>query len=178
MARSPFAPVFSLRRDIDRLFDEAFGGGEAGGVRNGEVWMPPANIREAQNELRIELELPGVSPDRVDVSVDKGILTISGEKREERKEGDEGRWHLVERRYGTFARSFSLPQGTDEEQIGADFRDGVLSVRIPKLPAAQPRRIQVGRGEGAPAQRRVEGKEPARAEEMEAGRAARGQAGA
>lgn len=177
--RSPFAPVFSLRRDIDRLFDEAFGSSESGALGNGEMWMPPVNIREAQNEVRIDLELPGVAPEKVDVSIEKGVLTISGEKREERKEGEEGRWHLVERRYGTFARSFTLPQGTDEDQVTAEFRDGVLTVRIPKLPAAQPRKIQIGRGAGAETTaRRIEGKDNARGESKEVGRAAKGTAGA
>ncbi|HEU4565670.1 MAG TPA: Hsp20/alpha crystallin family protein [Gemmatimonadaceae bacterium] len=135
-----FAPLFSLRRDIDRLFEDTFSG------RGAEGWTPAVNIREGQNEIALDFELPGIDPEQVDVSVDNGLLTVSGEKREESKEGDEGRYHLVERRYGSFARSFTLPQGVSEDQIRADFHNGVLTVHIPKAALPQPRKIQIGHG--------------------------------
>ena len=90
------------------------------------------------------MELPGIKPENVDISVENGVLTIRGEKRDERKEGEEGRYHLVERSYGSFTRSFVLPQGMNEEQISADFDHGLLRVRIPKAALPQPRRIQIG----------------------------------
>ena len=83
----------------------------------------------------------------MEITIENGMLTISGEKREERKEGEEGRYHLVERSYGSFSRSFTLPQGIDEEQIDAEFHKGLLTVRIPKAALPQPRRVQIGRSQ-------------------------------
>ncbi|HVE79633.1 MAG TPA: Hsp20/alpha crystallin family protein [Gemmatimonadaceae bacterium] len=137
-------PAFSLRREIDRLFEDTLSGRRSGG---GTGWTPAVDVRETERELTLDFELPGIDPGHVDVSVDAGILTVRGEKREERKEGEEGRYHVIERSYGTFTRSFQLPQGVDEEQISADFDKGILSVRIPKAALPQPRRIQIGGSE-------------------------------
>jgi HSP20 family protein len=136
------SPVFGLRREIDRLFDDAFTG-----RRGGATWTPAVDIHETSKELRIDFELPGIRPEDVEIDVENGMLTVRGEKTAERKEEDEeGRYHLVERSYGSFFRSFQLPQGVDEQQIGADFDQGVLHVRIPKAALPQPRRIQIGTG--------------------------------
>jgi HSP20 family protein len=134
------APVFSLRREIDRLFDETFGG--QGGAAS--AWTPAVDVRESEEELNLEFELPGVRPEAVEVTAENGVLTVRGEKRAERKESDErGRYHVVERSWGTFQRSFQLPAGIDEDKIEANFDQGVLTVRIPKAALPQPRRIQV-----------------------------------
>lgn len=133
-----FAPLFGLRREIDRLFDDAWSG------RGSAPWVPAVDVRETENDIALDVELPGIKPEEVNVSVDQGVLTISGEKHEERKEGEEGRYHTIERRYGSFTRSFTLPQGVSEDQIEAEFENGVLTVRIPKAALPQPRRIQIG----------------------------------
>ena len=135
------SPVFGLRREIDRLFEDTFGRGEGT-----STWSPAVDIREGENELSLELELPGIRPDEVEITADNGILTVRGEKRSERKEGDENsRYHMVERSYGSFMRSFQLPQGLDEAKIEADYNDGILSVRIPKTALPQQRKIHIGR---------------------------------
>jgi HSP20 family protein len=134
---SAITPFFSLRRDIDRLFDDALGGS------NRTAWMPAVDVREDAAELLLEFELPGMRPEDVEVTAENGVLTVRGEKRTERKEGDESRYHLVERAYGTFTRSFQLPKGLDEGQIEANFEHGLLRVRIPKAALPQPRKIQV-----------------------------------
>ena len=132
-------PIFGLRREIDRLFDDAFVG------RGGANWQPAVDIHETSKELRLDLELPGIREEDVEVEVENGVLTIRGQKSAERKEeGEEGRYHLVERSYGTFFRSFQLPQGVDDKQINADFDKGVLHITIPKAALPQPRRIQIG----------------------------------
>ncbi|HET7585961.1 MAG TPA: Hsp20/alpha crystallin family protein [Gemmatimonadaceae bacterium] len=137
---SSFAPLFGLRREMDRLFQDALGGATT-------TWTPAVDVREDQNAVSLDVELPGIDPENVDVNVDNGVLTIRGEKRAEREEGKEGeQYHLVERSYGSFTRSFQLPQGVDEDQIDANFHDGVLTVRIPKTALPQPRKIQIGRG--------------------------------
>ena len=140
MYRTTATPVFSLRREIDRLFDDAFGGAAA---RNGTMWAPPVDVRESQNELTLSLEVPGVSPDQIELTIDNGILTVKGEKREERKEGDEGQYHVLERTYGTFTRSFQLPKSLDESKIEAKHEHGILTIRIPKAALPQPKKIAI-----------------------------------
>ena len=145
------APVFGLRREIDRLFEDTFSRGD--GVSN---WSPAVDVAETDAELRLDLELPGINPDDVEITADNNVLTIRGEKRTERKEGDdESRYHVVERSYGSFSRSFQLPQGLDESKIQAEAHNGILSIRIPKAALPQPRRIQIGSkqvgGESGPA---------------------------
>lgn len=130
------SPIFGLRREIDRLFDDTF-------ARDGYTWSPPVDIKETGNELRVDLELPGLKPEDVEITTDNGLLTIRGEKRGERKEGEENRYHLVERTYGSFMRSFTLPHGVDEDQIRADFDNGILSIRIPKAALPQPKKIRI-----------------------------------
>lgn len=134
-------PVFGLRREIDRLFEDTFGRGDGA-----SPWTPMVDVRESDNELSLEVELPGIRPEEVEITAENGVLTIRGEKRNERKEGDENsRYHMVERSYGSFMRSFQLPQGLDESKIEADYNDGILSVHIPKTALPQPRKIQIGR---------------------------------
>ena len=139
--RSSLSSPFGLRREIDRLFEDTFGRGE--GMN---AWSPAVDVREGENELSLELELPGINPEEVEITADNGVLTIRGEKRSERKEGEENsRYHLVERTYGSFTRSFQLPQGLDDVKIEASYNDGILSVRIPKTALPQPRKIRIGR---------------------------------
>lgn len=136
---SASAPVFGLRREIDRLFEDTFGRGDSG---NG--WTPAVDVRESEKELRLEVELPGINPDEVELTAENGVLTVRGEKRTERKEGDEGsRYHVVERSYGSFMRSFQLPQGLDESKIEADFNNGILTIHLPKAALPQPKKIQI-----------------------------------
>jgi HSP20 family protein len=131
------SPIFGLRREIDRLFEDTF-------TRDGNNWTPAVDIKENDSDIRIDLELPGLKPEDVEITAENGLLSIRGEKRSERKEGEEGRYHVVERSYGTFMRTFTLPQGVDENQIQAEFNEGVLSIRIPKTALPQPKRIQIG----------------------------------
>lgn len=148
------APAFGLRREIDRLFDDTFGRGA--GM---SAWSPAVDVRESEKELRIDVELPGIRPDEVEITAENGVLTIRGEKQSERNEDEkEERFHVVERNYGSFMRSFQLPQGLDESKIDADHENGMLTVHIPKAALPQPRRIEIGRNGGkANGQRQVSG---------------------
>jgi HSP20 family protein len=134
------SPIFGLRREIDRLFDDTF-------ARDGFNWSPAVDIKENTNEIRVELELPGIKPEDVDLTAENGVLTVRGEKKTERKEGEDNRYHVVERTYGSFLRTFQLPQGVDENQINAEFENGILSIQIPKAALPQPKRIQIGGGQ-------------------------------
>ena len=135
------SPIFGLRREIDRLFDDTF-------ARDGNTFTPAVDIKENDNEIRLELELAGLKPEDVEIIAENGVLTVRGEKRSERKEGDETRYQVIERTYGTFMRTFQLPQGIDEDQIKADFDNGVLTLHIPKAALPQPKRIEIGAGRG------------------------------
>lgn len=148
-------PIFSLRQEIDRLFEDMAGAGRGG------RWMPAVDVREDQKNIAVDVELPGIKPEDVNVSVENGVLSVSGEKRAERKEGEEGRFHTVERSYGSFFRSFQLPQGVDESQITADFHDGVLTIDIPKAALPQPRRIQISGAKGEQEVKTRPAREPA-----------------
>ena len=141
--RSSLTPAFGLRREIDRLFDDMLG---HTAMQSQSAWSPAVDIREDDKELTIVAELPGMKPEEVEITSDNGILTVRGEKSETRKEGDERRYHLVERSYGSFARSFQLPQGVDESKIEAGFDNGLLTIRIPKAALPQPKRIAIQGG--------------------------------
>ena len=133
------APIFGLRREIDRLFEDTFG-------REGGTFTPAVDIKENEQEIHLEVELPGLKPENVEVIAENGVLTIRGEKQSERKEGEDTRYQVIERTYGTFVRTFQLPQGVDEDQIKGDFANGVLTVSIPKAALPQPKRIQITGG--------------------------------
>jgi HSP20 family protein len=134
------SPIFGLRREIDRLFDDTF-------ARDGNSFTPAVDIKENDNEIRLELELAGMKPEDVEITAENGVLTVRGEKRIERKEGDESRYQVVERVYGTFMRTFQLPQGIDADQIKAEFDNGVLTLHIPKAALPQPKRIEISAGQ-------------------------------
>jgi HSP20 family protein len=136
-APSLWDEMFNIRNDFDQLL----------GRNDAEVtsaWCPVVDVRETEDELALQAELPGLTPEQVNVSVQNGVLTISGEKQQEREEGKDGsEFHLVERRYGRFERSFSLPRSVDAEKVKAEFANGVLIVSLPKAEAAKPRKIEV-----------------------------------
>ena len=137
-------PTTRYAEPFDQLFDTFFG--PAGRAANGNSLMraPETDVIETEREIRVVTEMPGLRRENIELDIENNVLTIRGEKREQRTEGEQGRWHLAERRYGTFARSFVLPRDVDAERIEAAFEHGVLTVRIPKSERAQRRRIQVG----------------------------------
>lgn len=107
-------------------------------------WLPPVDIIERKDSYVLKVELPEVRKEDVKVNVDNGVLTISGERRMETDENDQETQHRrVERLYGSFSRSFTLPEEADESRIDAGYRDGMLTLTIPKQPQAQPRAIEV-----------------------------------
>ena len=105
-------------------------------------WAPTVDIAENDNEYLIKVELPEVRKDEVKVSIDQGVLTISGERKLEREEKNK-KYHRVERAYGTFARSFTLPDNVDESSIQARHKDGMLYLHLGKAEEAKPRAIEI-----------------------------------
>jgi HSP20 family protein len=112
----------------------------------GADFLPNFDVRETKDAYLVEADLPGVKEENVEISLTGNVLQISGRREDERKEeGDQ--WFVVERSHGQFARSFSLPEGADPDQVKADLKNGVLRIQIPKRPEVQPKRISIG---GAP----------------------------
>jgi len=133
---------------FDQLVSTVFG--PAGGRTTGGgalMRAPETDVMETEREIRVITEMPGLKRENIEIDVENNVLTIRGEKREERTEGEQGKFHLAERRYGTFTRSFVLPRDVDAENIQAQFQDGVLKVVIPKSERARRRRIEVGASE-------------------------------
>ena len=118
-------------------------GGRLGG--GNLMRAPEADVVETEDRIRVTVELPGMNVEEVDLSLENNVLTLSGEKKEERQEGDDT-WHLSERRYGRFSRSFVLPRDVEQDKIEAHFDNGVLTVDIPKTEKARRRRIEIGNG--------------------------------
>lgn len=105
-------------------------------------WTPSVDISETDGEYLIKAELPDVKREDVKVTLEDGVLTIQGERKQEREEKGK-KYHRVERSYGSFVRSFSLPDVIDEEKVKAEFRDGVLNLHLPKSEKAKPKAIEV-----------------------------------
>ena len=137
--RSPFA---SLRREMDRLFDDFFRASAPGaGFGRPAIAWPSLEVKETDGEVRVTAELPGMSEKDVELIVQDGVLTLRGEKKSDREDKDRG-WS--EHVYGCFERRITLPDGADEDRCEATFRDGVLTVTLPKSEAAQrSRRIPI-----------------------------------
>jgi HSP20 family protein len=135
-------------REIDRVFDAFFGQTD-----QGRRWVPPIDLVEAEDRFLLKADLPGLSESDVNIEVQDGTLTISGERKAEHEQREKG-WYRIERSFGSFNRSLTLPDGVDPERIEASFSDGVLEVRIPKPEERKPRRISIsssGNGDGKPA---------------------------
>jgi HSP20 family protein len=125
---------------FNRLFTDFFG--RAMHEQNLTTWAPAVDIYEGENELVVKADLPDVKPEDLDIRVENNILTIRGERKFEKK-ADEKNYLRVERAYGSFARSFSLANTVNTEAIKADYKDGVLTLSIPKREEAKPKQIKV-----------------------------------
>lgn len=150
-------PFLTLHREMNRLFDDAMRGGAVasgtqGGGQGGVLLAPHMDVSETDKEVRIQAELPGVSEKDIEVSLSDDVLTIRAEKQQQRREERQG-MHFSERAYGTFQRSLRLPFPVSQDQVQANFENGVLSVTLPKAqPQERSRRIQVQgarQGDGA-----------------------------
>jgi HSP20 family protein len=133
----PFRDLARMQDEMSRMFDDRlYRAGESVG------WTPACDIYEDEEGLSLRFELAGVDPKDVDVRFENGVLTVKGERRLEREDKREN-YHRIERSYGTFTRSFSLPATVDAERIKAESRHGVLTIVLPKKAETKPRAIQV-----------------------------------
>ena len=138
----PFREFAHLQNRINRVFSDAYGQNDEGLTTSG-TWVPPVDIyQNGDHEIVLKAELPDLTREDIDITVDNGTLTIKGVKKLSNEVKDE-QYHRIERQYGSFSRSFSLPQTVDSAKVGADYRNGVLTVRLPLREEAKPRQIKV-----------------------------------
>jgi len=140
ISADPFRDLFDLQRGINRLFDASFDAPREDVAL--KAWSPAVDVYEDENAFLIKVDLPEVSRDDVKVSFNENTLSISGERRVENEQKREN-YHRVERSYGQFYRSFTLPPNVNAEAINAQFKDGVLRLTLPKREEAKPKQIEV-----------------------------------
>ena len=138
---APFRDFEWMRRDMDRLWNSFFERGTLRSEEGGE-WLPSLDVAETKNEIVVKAEVPGLEAKDIDISLSNGLLTIKGEKKEEREEKEEN-YHLVERSYGSFARSIRLPNEVQSDKINASYKNGVLKIVLPKSEEAKKKEIKI-----------------------------------
>lgn len=128
-------------RELARVFEDPYF--RAWSDNDGTCrWCPAVDVSESEKELLVSADLPGIDPKEVEITVKENVLTLTGERKNE-KEQNEGSYHRIERAYGSFTRSFVLPSTVDESKVSAEFKDGVLRIHLPKREEVQPRKIEV-----------------------------------
>ena len=138
--QEPFRELYDLQRGFNRIFSDAFGQtGEGAAVG---AWTPQVDVYEDENAFLIKIEAPEVKREDINVTLDKNVLTISGERRLENEDKRDS-YHRIERSYGKFFRSFTLSPNANLEAVSAEFKDGVLRLSIPKKEETKPKQIQV-----------------------------------
>ena len=138
----PFRELVSLQDRLNRLFNESYRPQGEDDWALGGTWAPAVDIYEHENNIVIKAELPGVDPKDVDIRLDNNVLTVQGERKLDNEVKKEN-YHRVERSYGAFTRSFTLPTTVDASGIKAEYKDGVLRVTLPKREEAKPKQIQI-----------------------------------
>jgi HSP20 family protein len=139
----PSRDLLGIRDEMNRLFDNFFSGlpERRSGLLEGE-WAPSIDIAETDNEIVVTAELPGVDQKDVDITITDDVLTLKGEKKEE-KEIKKENYHRIERSYGGFQRTVTLPTGVQADKAKATYKDGVLTVNVPKTEEAKPKQIKI-----------------------------------
>jgi HSP20 family protein len=133
----------AMQREINRMFENYLQGGTTDDSTFGPtIWTPAVDILEKEDEYLVKVELPGVNKDDVKITLESNILTVKGEKHQEQEEKNQS-YHRLERTHGSFQRSFTLPTTVRNDKIDATFKDGVLSVVLPKAEESKPRTIEV-----------------------------------
>ncbi len=137
----PFRELDRIRREMDRLWDSFF---ERRPSRVEEVseWFPSLDVSETDTDYIVKVEVPGIDPKDMDISLTNNTLTIKGEKKQEKEEKDEN-YHLIERSYGSFTRSIRIPSQVQSDKINATYKNGVLKITLPKTEEAKKKEIKI-----------------------------------
>ncbi len=139
---TPFRDIERMRREMDRLLDSFLEGGIRRRGEEMEEWLPSLDVAETKNEIVVKSEVPGMDAKDIDISLSDGILTIKGEKKQEKDEKEEN-YHLVERSYGSLTRSIQIPTKVQGDKIQTSYKNGVLSIVLPKSEEAKKKAIKI-----------------------------------
>jgi HSP20 family protein len=143
----PVRELDTIQGEMNRLFDTFFANGRSNGAdARSRRWVPAMDLMETDDALVLKADLPGLERDDVSIEVKDNVLTVAGERKAEHSEKADG-FYRVERAFGSFARSLTLPDGIDAEQVAASFDRGVLEVRIPKPAERKPHRVEIAAGD-------------------------------
>jgi HSP20 family protein len=138
----PAADIFRVQDEMNRMFDNFLGRDTNDRDLMSGAWAPAVDVLETEDNFELKAELPGLSKDDVKVTLHENVLTIKGEKKEE-VEDKKCSYHRIERSHGAFSRSFVLPSRVQNDKIKADYKDGVLTLVVPKVPESKPREIEI-----------------------------------
>jgi HSP20 family protein len=133
LQHDPLASLRFFEDAVTRLMSEP---------RTGRPWSPPVDILETENDLVLKADLPDMKLEDIDVRVENQTLSIKGERRFEQEASEKG-YHRIERSYGSFVRSFAVPNSVDTEKVSADYKNGVLTIKLPKKETAKPKQVKV-----------------------------------
>ena len=139
----PTRDIASIREEMNRLFDNFFSSVPERGrsLLEGE-WAPSLDVAETDEEVIVTAELPGIKQEEVDITIADNVLTLKGEKKEEKEEKKKN-YHRIERTYGSFQRSVSLPTGVQADKAKATYKDGILNITVPKVEESKPKQIKI-----------------------------------
>jgi HSP20 family protein len=137
----PFRGLGDIQTEVNRLFDTW--SGRQGATAGERMWLPAIDVHETKDEFVLALDIPGVSEKDVSISITGDLLTVKGERRFERENGEGNTYHRVERLYGKFERSVQLPTMVQTDKVKASYREGVLTVTLPKAEEVKPREIKI-----------------------------------
>ena len=135
----PYRDIATLQNEMSRFMNGLL----EGNGRTSQAWVPALDVWETESEIVYALDLPGIPEEQISVELDEGALTISAE-RERTEEESQDRFYRYERRFGTFSRTFGVPQGVNDSDVSAEYKNGVLEVHVKKPEQPKPKRIQVG----------------------------------
>ncbi|MFO8099669.1 MAG: Hsp20/alpha crystallin family protein [Salinibacter sp.] len=138
---SPNRTIRDLQREVDSLFDRFFNRGDDSDRERTPVWSPRTDLLETDDAFRLRLDVPGMTKEDITINLQNNTLTVSGERTSERTESEE--YVRVERAFGTFHRTFTLPDAVDDENIEAAYENGVLTIRVPKTEKSTRRQIEI-----------------------------------
>ena len=157
----PFREFATLQDRMNRLFRESFSGSQDESLTT-TTFAPAVDVYEDEHNVSLKIEVPGINEKDIDVRVENNTLTVHGERKIEKEEKEEN-YRRVERQYGSFTRSFTLPQTVDAENVSANYDKGVLKITLPKKAEAKPKQIKVNVGSTTSTDKTLEGKGPSKA---------------
>lgn len=158
----PFRELYSLQNQMNRLFQDSFGNAPATSQGSGSDdflaasnFIPPVDVYEDEHNVSLRVEVPGIDVNDLDIRVENNLLTIRGERKWNKEEKEEN-FHRVERRYGSFARSFTLPNTVSTDNVQANYDNGILEIKLAKRAEAKPKQIKVGVSSESKGQKTIE----------------------